>query len=264
MTNFINSIVSLLTILMLTSEAQAKQDVIGILEPNRSSIISSEVTALVKDIQVNIGDVVNQGDQLASLDEDDYALQVRLSESEVALSQAEYKANERQLNRIKGLQKKGNASVSQLDDGQRLFEVSLAQLKVAQARLDLSKKTLAKTKLLAPYKARVSARLVEQGQLLNPASAMFELVDIQKLKVVFYLLENDINHVRRGQLINITIPALNEMQAEAVIMHIAPQQYVNQSGYRVEAIVDNSDYKLRPGFTARISLDMAPEEVAGE
>jgi RND family efflux transporter MFP subunit len=264
MTNFINSIVSLLMILILTSEAQAKQDVIGILEPNRSSIISSEVTALVKSIQVDIGDIVNQGDLLASLDEEDYALQVQLSESEVALSQAEYKASERQLVRIKGLQKKGNASVSQFDDSQRLFEMSSAQLKVVQARLELSKNILAKTKILVPYKARISARMVEQGQLLSPASAMFELVDIQKIKVVFYLLENDISHVQQGQLIQITIPALKELKAEAVIMHIAPQQYVNQSGYRVEAIVDNSDYKLRPGFTARISFDMSPEEVAGE
>ena len=160
----------------------------------------------MKDVYVNLGDVVKQGELLACLDDDSFALQVKLAESEVLLSEAEYNASQRQLKRISGLEKKGNASVSELDDSKRLYDVGAAQLNVAKAKLALSKNILEKTKILAPYQAWVSARMVEQGQLLSPASEMFELLDIQKLKVVFYLLENDINHIGNLSLIHISEP----------------------------------------------------------
>lgn len=248
----------------LTQFSYADSHVIGILEPNRVSSISNEVTAVVETIHVNIGDVVKGGDLLARLNAEDYSLQVRLAESEVALSQAEYNAYERQFTRIKGLQKKGNASISQLDDSKKLFEVSLAQLHVAKAKLDLSKNTLQKTNVLAPYDAWVSARNIEQGQLINTSSIMFELVDIQKLRVVFYLLENDLSQVSQGDKVAVSIPALNDAKRQATIVHIAPQQFTTQPGYRVEAMIANSDYALRPGFTARISLVATLVEVTGE
>lgn len=251
-------------LISLTQFSYADTNVIGILEPNRVSSISNEVIAVVETIYVNIGDVVKGGDLLAQLNAEDYSLQVRLAESEVALSQAEYNANERQFTRIKGLQEKGNTSISLLDDSEKLFAVSLAQLNVAKAKLDLSKNTLQKTNVLAPYDAWVSARNIEQGQLINTSSIMFELVDIQKLKVVFYLLENDLSQVSQGDRVEVSIPALNEIKRQATIVHIAPQQFSTQPGYRVEAMIANSDYVLRPGFTVRISLPATLVEVTGE
>lgn len=250
--------------LSLSSVAYGQQSIIGLLEANRSSIISSELSALVKEVHVSLGDVVKQGDLLASLDDVSFALQVKLAESEVSLSQAEYSASQRQLKRISGLEGKGNASVSELDDSNKLYEVGSAQLSVAKAQLALSKNTLEKTKILAPYSAWVSARLVEQGQLLSPASEMFELLDIEKLKVVFYLLENDIRHVNKDQIIDVVIPAVNDQKRQAVIAHIGAKQYAGQAGYRVEAIIDNSDFVLRPDFTARIQLAMPSENNLGD
>ncbi|MFT4906340.1 MAG: multidrug efflux system membrane fusion protein [Oleispira sp.] len=250
--------------LSLSSVAYGQQSIVGLLEANKSSIISSELSGLVKNVHVSLGDVVTQGDLLASLDDVSFALQVKLAESEVSLSQAEYSANQRQLKRISGLEEKGNASVSELDDSNKLFEVGSAQLSVARAQLALSKNTLEKTKILAPYSGWVSARFVEQGQLLSPASEMFELLDIQTLKVVFYLLESDIRHVDKNQKIDVVIPAVSAQKRQAVIAHIGAKQYTGQAGYRVEAIIDNSDFVLRPDFTARIQLAMPSENNLGD
>lgn len=264
MINRIRPTVYTFLLIMLSPFSYAETKVVGILEPFRASSISNEVTAVVKSVSVNIGDVVKQGDLLASLSAENYRLQVRLAESEVALSQAEFNASERQLRRIKGLQRKGNASVSQLDDSERLYEVSLAQLKVAKAKLALSKDILQKTQVFAPFDARVSARSIEQGQLLNAASVMFELVDITTLKVVFYLLENDLGQVNKNERIAVSIPALDELMLKATVVHIAPQQFSNQPGYRVEALIDNSSDILRPGFTARIRLPDASVDASVE
>lgn len=257
------SLLSIVLSFAISSLAYGQPSIVGLLEANKSSIISSELSGLVKNVYVNLGDVVKQGELLASLDDDSFALQVKLAESEVLLSEAEYNASQRQLKRISGLEKKGNASVSELDDSKRLYDVGAAQLNVAKAKLALSKNILEKTKILAPYQAWVSARMVEQGQLLSPASEMFELLDIQKLKVVFYLLENDINHIGNNQMIDVVIPAVNELKRQAVVAHIGAKQFSGQAGYRVEAIIDNSDFGLRPGFTARITLIPSDSNLGG-
>jgi RND family efflux transporter MFP subunit len=254
----------LASIMLFASVTHADTTVIGFLAPNKASSISNEVIAVVEGVQINIGDVVKQGAVLANLNSADYELQLELAESEVALSQAEFNASERQLVRIKDLYQKANASVSQLDDSQKLFEVSLAQLNVATAKFDLSKNLLKKTKIHAPFDSWVGARYIESGQLLNASTKMFELVDISKLKVVFFLLENDLPQVSKGDSVEVSIPVLNELTLKATVEHIAPQPSTIKPGYRVEAILENRDFKLRPGFTARIRLSDAEQKLVGE
>ena len=251
-------------IILSSAVSYADTKVVGGLVPIKASNISNEVVAVVDDVHVNIGDVVERGDSLATLDREYFELQHKLAESEVSLSQAEFNASKRQLVRIKGLYEKANASVSQLDDSQRLFEVSKAQLKVAIAKRDLSQNTLKKTIINAPFDAWVGARYIEKGQLLNTSTLMFELVDISQLKVVFYLLENDLNLIDKSDFIEVSIPVLNELTLNAKIEHIAPQQSSIQPGYRIEAIIDNNEFKLRPGFTARIRLPDTEQELVGE
>jgi membrane fusion protein (multidrug efflux system) len=251
-------------IILVSAVTYADTNVVGALVPIKSSSISNEVVAVVDDVRVNIGDVVDQGDVLAVLDSKQYELQHKLAESEVALSTAELNASERQLVRIKGLYEKSNASVSQLDESQRLYEVSKAQLKVAVARLDLSKNTLDKAIINAPFDAWIGARHIEKGQLLNTSTQMFELVDISKLKVVFYLLENDLKLLKKSDSVEVSVPVLNELTLKATVEHIAPQPSTIKPGYRVEAILENSDFKLRPGFTARIRLSDEEQKLIGE
>lgn len=251
-------------IILSSTVSYADTRVVGGLVPIRASSISNEVVAVVDNVGVNIGDVVEEGDVLAALDRKQYELQHNLAQSEVDLSTAEFNASKRQLVRIKDLYQKSNASVSQLDESQRLFEVSRAQLKVATARLDLSKNILKKTIINAPFDAWIGARYIEKGQLLNTSTLMFELVDISKLKVVFYLLENDLKLIDKFDFVKVSIPVLDELTFNAKVEHIAPQQSAIHPGYRVEAIIDNSDLKLRPGFTARIRLSDAEQKLVGE
>ncbi len=251
-------------IILSSATSYGDNTVVGILEPIKASQISNEVTALVESVKVNIGDVIKQGDVLANLDSESYQLQYKLAESEFILSQAEFKANERQLIRIKDLYDKGNASVSQLDESEKLFEVSQGQLAVAKAKLELSKNVLKKTNVIAPFDAWVGARHIEKGQLLSTSTMMFDLVDMSKLKVVFYLLENDLAQINVLDIVNVTIPAIDDVNFSARVAHIAPQPSTIKPGYRVEAILENSDFKLRPGFTARIRLSDAEQKLVGE
>lgn len=256
--------ISLLALLIFPFHAGAQAEIVGYLEPEKVVTISSELSAVVNNISAELGDRVEAGQQLATLEDTHYELQLQLAEARVALAQATARNNLKKYQRAKDLYSKKSVSITEFEDTQRDFEISNAQLAVDKANFDISQLNFSKTQIYSPFTAWVSSRMIETGQLLNPGSAAFVLMSLEKVKVVFFLLEEDIKNISIGKEIKVSIPAVNNGKISAHIIHLSPSQVIGQPGYRAEALLDNKEHLYKPGFTAKILLSENNDLTDGE
>ena len=103
-------------------------EALGTARARESVTLTARVSDTVRSVLFDDGQIVNKGDVLIKLEDDEERAQ--LSEAEANLKEAE-----RSFERIKDLVKQGNASTAALDTEQRRLDEARFRLQAARARL---------------------------------------------------------------------------------------------------------------------------------
>ena len=129
------------------------------------------------------GGYVTEGETLLRLDASDYETMLARSEASVQQANAESGHAAREYDRMKELAEQRLASQSQLQDAQRLAEVSIARLADAEANHRQAKLDLQRTEIKAPFNAIIETREVELGQYVNRAQSIAVLYGANEVEV---------------------------------------------------------------------------------
>jgi RND family efflux transporter MFP subunit len=131
-----------------------------------------------------------------------------------------------------------------------------AALAAAKAKIAVDQAELAKVQIVAPFEATVVAVDTGSGALVNASTVAVELADLRSLQVQIAVSEVDINQVKTGQAVNLTLDALSGQsftgQVNAIgYLGTSSQGVVN---YPVTVVITNPDPALKPGMTASAAI----------
>jgi HlyD family secretion protein/macrolide-specific efflux system membrane fusion protein len=169
----------------------------GTVRPINSVDISSQITALIKEIKVKENDVVKAGQTLVILD--DKALETTLQEAQYSVNStaAKYK-------RAKYLNSIGAKSDAD-------FEDTLLNYQNAKAAYDEAQSNLAKTVLVSPMDGVVLGQPVSVGTLVTAGvsdpTVIMMIGDVSQKKVKVMVDETDIGKITVGQQATFTVDA---------------------------------------------------------
>ncbi len=191
----------------------------------------------------------------------------------------------RELNRLRTLHEGGSVSKSQIDsletslaslaDQENLAAAQVAQAKAALALFEAQMEELAnarksqaegalkqatiqleKATVKAPREGFVNRKLVERGDLVGPSHPVFELVGIDRVKVVVDLPETVFSRVEEGK-------TRAEVSADAhpgrppfagILTRLGKSLNAVSRSLSAEIMIDNPGHPLRPGMSARVRL----------
>ncbi len=140
--------------------------------------VAAEVTAVVSQVHVDIGDDVAAGELMVSLDAVDWKLQAEQAAANTKAAQARLKQAQIRLDRAKELETSQYISADDL----LARNTDVAVLKAELLRLKVAEKTaqrqVAKTKITAPFSGVVTVRQAQVGQLLTSGTPVLNLVQV--------------------------------------------------------------------------------------
>ena len=249
----------------------------GALEPTNQVDVGSELSGIIKTVEVDYNDRVKVGQILARLDTD--KLKAKVLQSKAALESARAKVLEAQatvkeagdqLARLKQVWELSNNMVpSQQDLGAaqallhraRAIEATArAQVSQAQATLEADETDLAKTVIHSPINGIVLTRNVEPGQTVAAsfqAPVLFTLAeDLTQMELHVDVDEADVGLVTGELEATFSVDAHPGRTFPARITQVRyGSQTVNGVvTYKTVLSVDNSDLSLRPGMTATADI----------
>jgi HlyD family secretion protein len=257
----------------------------GALEPTNQVDVGSELSGIIKTVEVDYNDRVKVGQILARLDTD--KLKAKVLQSKAALesarakvleAQATVKESGDQLARLKQVWELSNNMVpsqQDLDAAQAVLHrakateaTARAQVSQAQATLEADETDLAKTVIHSPINGIVLTRNVEPGQTVAAsfqAPVLFTLAeDLTQMELHVDVDEADVGQVTKGQEAVFTVDAHPGRTFPAGITQVRyGSQTVNGVvTYKTVLNVDNSDLSLRPGMTATADITVNKVENA--
>ena len=206
----------------------------GTIEEASGASLSFAGTGTIKRIYVSAGQTVRQGQLIAELDPT--TMQNAYTISKTALEQAQDTYN-----RMKELHDAGSLPEMQWIQIEN-------QLKSATASEAMAKKSLADTKLYAPFSGFIASKDAEIGQNAIPGMSIVKLVSIGSVKVKISVPEDDIQHISKGSSMKIIVPALGNRQFEGRVTERGVSADPRSRTYEVKATIVNHDGQLLPGM----------------
>jgi len=257
----------------------------GTLQPKNKVDVGSELSGIIKSVEVDYNDRVKVSQVLAKLDTS--KLEAQISQAKAALESAKAKVLQAQatvvetgsklaqLRRVWELSNKKVPSQAELDAA----EAALARAKAdeanaqaavsqAQATLEAYETDLAKSLIRSPINGVVLSRNIEPGQTVAAsfqAPVLFTLAeDLRQMELHVNIDEADIGKIKEGQKARFTVSAYPNRNFEAQISQVRFASS-NTSGvvtYETVLKVNNSDLALRPGMTATAEIEVKKIENA--
>ena len=227
----------------------------GVVEPVDTSSISFEVSGVVQEVQVEAGDAVDAGQVLATLDRKPFELNVTSAESSLSRSRAqvaEAKSNYDRERRIYA-QDPGATTKKAIEQARATYESKRQSVSYSRAQLDLARRDLEKTTLLAPFEGIVSTRTVEPFEEIRRGEPIFELFVEGAMEVAVQIPEDTIDELYVGQPAQIRLPTVDDRVLHGAVTEVASTAQ-GANAFPVKVRIGASDSRIRPGITAELSV----------
>ncbi len=202
--------------------------------------VLSEVEGRVLKVFVEEGDVVRQGQALATLVRDD---------AEIGLNKARLKETNARLAYERGEDLAGKDLISREDLDKFTMDFEIARQELAEAQWQLEKTTIR-----APIGGRLSQRLTQPGQHVRPGDEMFQVTDLDPMIARIYLPERDVLGLDRGRDVRIRLAADESVVFAGRIRQISPVVDTTTGTIKltIEAVAPPAP--VRPGSFVTISV----------
>jgi membrane fusion protein, multidrug efflux system len=211
------------------------------LDPDRQVTMISETTGIVNRITVDEGNLVREGQLLATLSDRDK--QVKLQQTNVSVDNAK-----KELERKQASFNAKIISESEFQKAKYELEVALEQKNAAQVELDRSI-------IRAPFTGVITQRFIEKGQNITPTSQLFTIVDTDPLEAKVYLPEKEIFGLRPNQRVVMALNAQKDVTFAGTIRQINPAVDTKTGTVKVTVEVVNAPEVVRPGSFVDVRLE---------
>ncbi len=131
-----------------------------------------------------------------------------------------------------------------------------AQVAQAEAALALAQLTLDKATLYAPFDGVVAAVNVTAGEMASAAMPAVILLDASRFRMVVSVDEIDVGRLVVGQVAQVTLDALPDVEITGVVERIAPAATIAGGVVYYDVVIDldPTDVPIRADMTANVTI----------
>lgn len=246
----------------LSSEIRLPAELSGF----RQVDLYAKVASYVKELKVDIGSQVTEGQVLIQLEAPEISSQLAAAQSRLHSLEAIYAGSNANYNRFLETSKvEGTISKNDLDQALARKSSDYAQLQAARATVREIQVNQSYLQIRAPFTGIVTARNVNTGAYVGPAGKgsdlpLLTVQDQKKLRLAVSVPEMYTGYLKSGDEIGFNVRSLPNDNFKAKIQRMSGALDLRLRSERVEMDVINSDSKLLPGMVAEVLLPLKAQD----
>jgi RND family efflux transporter MFP subunit len=252
-------------VLVTTAHYEAEspeRSFVGTIKPRIEADMGFRVPGKVAKRLVEVGQTVDVGQPLATLDEIDLKLQAEQADAELHAATGVLAQAAAAETRSKDLRAKGWTTDAQLDQAKAAADEARARLNRAERSVDLTKNSLSYATLVADSRGVVTATLVEPGQVVASGQTAIRVARFAEKEAVVAIPETLVGRAKEGTA-TVTLWSEPDKKYAAKLREIAPSADPATRTYLAKFSLPGADDRVSLGMTATLTLaDPATQRVA--
>src|SRR5213595_2135782 len=252
-------------VLVATAHYEAEspeRSFVGTIRPRIETDMGFRVPGKVARRLVEVGQTVDIGQPLATLDEVDLKLQAEQAEAEFRAATGVLAQAGAAEQRAKDLRAKGWTTDAQLDQSRAAADEARARLNRAERSVELTKNSLSYATLLADSRGVVTATLIDPGQVVASGQTAVRVARFAEKEAVVAIPETLVGRAKEGAA-SVTLWSEANKKYTAKLREIAPAADPATRTYLAKFSLPGAGDSVSLGMTATLTLsDPATERVA--
>jgi len=279
--------------------ARRRVQAVGSLYAFEESTLSAQVEGSVSEVLADVGDAVREGQPLILLDRRELQFEVerqlglvRQVRAQLGIGPTDSPPSDQhqfasvqkaeadrfdaqgKYNRAEALfrddlvsQQQFDEAASRVHSAQASYDLALQEIERLKALLlsseaseHLAEKKLADATIRAPYHGSVKSRDVHPGEYLKVQSPVMVLVRTDRLRARLAVPERWAGWVKDGAVVDLHVEAFPSELFQGSITRINPVVSQDSRTFEAEAIIENHETRLKPGFFVQASVPSEKEE----
>lgn len=232
----------------------------GDLLAKRTSLVSSQVAGIVKEINVDDGSPVTRTQAIVTLDTDIAIIDKNTAAAELAQANAALQESKRRHAELSKLTTQSHASKTSVAAALAQISIDTAARSRAASEIKRASTLLEKHHVVAPFSGIINRKLVETGQWVDTGTPLVELVDTNQLRLEIPVPQHYFASISEKTPIQIRFDALPGKIVESTISTIIPISSSQSRTFRIRIDIPNHDQQLAPGMTAKALLRLGAGE----
>jgi len=223
--------------------------------------LSFQVAGKIAELLTDEGRFVRRGDIVAKLDKEELIETRQHAQTLLDAAKLNCKWLKDEYSRAENLSAKGAMTAQQRDAAKSQLDISEAQLDAARASLQLADIKLGYADLNSPVEGFILVKSAEAGEVVQSASTVFTIADLNDIWLTGYINETDLGKVRLDQGVDVKTDTLPDkiykgrvsfisQEAEFTPQHIQTTEERVKLVYRIKVRVENPNFELKPGMPA--------------
>jgi RND family efflux transporter MFP subunit len=235
---------------------------VGTIRPRIETDMGFRVPGKVAKRLVEVGQTVDVGQPLATLDEVDLKLQAEQAEAELRAATGVLAQAAAAETRAKELRAKGWATDAQLDQAKAAADEARSRLNRAQRSVELTNNSLSYATLLADTRGVVTATLIDAGQVVAAGQTAVRVARFAEKEAVVAIPETLVARAKEG-VATVSLWSEPNKKYAAKLREIAPAADPATRTYLAKFSLPGAGDSVSLGMTATLTLcDPATTRVA--
>jgi RND family efflux transporter MFP subunit len=235
---------------------------VGTIKPRIETDMGFRVPGKVAKRLVEVGQTVDVGQPLATLDEVDLKLQAEQAEAELRAATGVLAQAGAAETRAKDLRVKGWTTDAQLDQSKAAADEARARLNRAERSVELTNNSLSYATLVADTRGVVTATLIDAGQVVASGQTAIRVARFAEKEAVVAIPETLVGRAKDGTA-SVTLWSEPDKKYAAKLREIAPSADPATRTYLAKFSLPDAGEQVSLGMTATLTLaDAATTRVA--
>ena len=236
----------------------------GYLVARKQSVVSSKIQGRISSLRVEEGSVVNAGDILATLDNEDAQAAIVKAKADIDYAKADLAEAQRQERLQQDLYRSKVVSQDALDAAQAKVNLAAAAIQQDQANLQVQQAYLDFTTVRAPFAGVVVKKMTEVGESVAPippgvnistsSGAIVAIADMNSLEAEVDVNESNVAQLQPNQPAEIQVQAIPNNTYKGVLRQVIPTADRTKATVTVKVSILDKDKYLRPEMSCNVTF----------
>lgn len=226
----------------------------GEIHAHEETILSFRTGGRIVTRSVDIGDRVNAGQLLATLENTTSQNQLDGAQADYEGAKASAQVAALNVNRMQKLMPTGAIARTQLDTARADWLVARARLKNSESALRNARESLGWTRLIAPQSGVITEVSASAGQVVNGGQSVLTLATGEARDVVFDIAKPEAIPPQEQAGLRVSLLSDPSVQASAAVRDISPQADPQTRTWRVRATLQNPPLAMALGASVTVTL----------
>jgi membrane fusion protein (multidrug efflux system) len=224
--------------------------IIGNALPNKQVNIHAMEGGFLSELKKDIGDKVQKGDVLAVLNNPELTRELEINKVAKQVAEANYLRFKKVITKTPEL-----TTLQEFEKVEAIYLMANAKYKATINRDSL-------LSIRAPFSGMITTRNVELGALIQSginnanAAALFEIMDMEIIRLTIALPETEVDNISKGMQAEISFTELPGEQFSAQVSRMANAIDNQNKTMKVQLDIPNRNRKIKAGMYANVTIQL--------